>query len=162
MVDTSALSDEVHLLECNLDDMTAEGMAFAMDRLLAAGALDVWFTPIYMKKNRPGTMLSVLCRPGEGPALRDLLLQETSTLGVRWQSLRRQIVERQMDEVMTPWGLVKRKLKLLHGHVVSAKPEYDDCARLAREHGLPLHQVVEAAQRLEPIVGDRKGEDDLK
>jgi len=159
--DTSIPSDEVQLLECNLDDMTAEAMAFAMDRLLSAGALDVWFTPIYMKKNRPGTMLSVLCRIEDGPALCTLLLQETTTLGVRWQSLARQLAERRMDEVMTPWGLVRRKLKLLGGRVVSAKPEYEDCALLAREHGLPLDQVVDAARRAKPVVGDGEARDDL-
>jgi uncharacterized protein (DUF111 family) len=162
MADLTALNDQVQLLECNLDDMTAEAMAFVMDRLLSMGALDVWFTPIYMKKNRPGTMLSVLCRPANGPALRLLLLQETTTLGVRWQNLARQVAERQVDEVMTPWGPVRRKLKLLGGQVVSAKPEYEDCAMLAREHGLPLDQVLEAARRVTPLMGTGEANDDLE
>jgi pyridinium-3,5-bisthiocarboxylic acid mononucleotide nickel chelatase len=153
MGNETTLTDETQLLECNLDDMTAEALAYAMDRLLSAGALDVWFTPIYMKKNRPATMLSVLCRPADGPALRWLLLRETTTLGVRWRSLAREIADRRVDEVMTPWGAVRRKLKLLNGQVVSAKPEYDDCARLAREHGLSLEQVVEAARQAEPSTG---------
>lgn len=140
--------------------MTAEALSYAMERLLAAGALDVWFAPIYMKKNRPGTMLSVLCRPEDGPALRLLLLQETTTLGVRWQTLARQIAERQEDQVMTPWGMVRRKSKLVDGRVISIKPEYEDCARLAREYGLPLNQVVEAARQANPLVGNKGAEDE--
>jgi len=138
--------DQVLLLECNLDDMTGEELGFAIERVLSAGALDAWFTPIYMKKSRPGVLLSALCRPEDGPRLRDLLLQETTTLGVRWSSLRRQIAGRQIDQVHTRWGLVRRKLKLLDGRVVSVKPEYEDCARLAREHGVPLQSIAEAAR----------------
>ena len=138
--------DEVLLLECNLDDMTGEALGFALERVLAAGALDAWFTPIYMKKNRPATLLSVLCRPQDGPQLRELLLRETTTLGVRWQPMRRRIAQRQTDQVRISWGLVRRKLKVLDGRVVSVKPEYDDCARLAREHRVPLEQVLEAAR----------------
>ncbi len=160
MADTLLETDEVQLLQCNLDDMTPEAMAFAMDRLLSAGALDVWFAPIYMKKNRPGTILSVLCRPEDGPRLRLLLLRETTTLGVRWQSFSREVAQRQVDEVVTPWGVVRRKLKLLGGRVVAAKPEYDDCARLAREHGLSLDQVVEAARQAKPLGRTGGAQDD--
>lgn len=138
--------DEVLLLECNLDDMTAEALGFVLERLLSAGALDAWFTPITMKKSRPGTLLSVLCKPEEGLALRELLLRETTTLGVRWQRLQREVAARQMDQVSTPWGVVRRKLKILDGQVVSIKPEFEDCARLARENQIPLEQVIEAAR----------------
>ena len=138
--------DEVLLLECNLDDMTGEALGFAIERILSAGALDAWFAPIYMKKNRPGVLLSVLCRPDDGERLRALVLRETTTLGVRWSSSRRQIAERQTDQVHTPWGVVSRKLKILAGRVVSIKPEYEDCARLARQHQVPLERIVEAAR----------------
>ena len=137
------------LLECNLDDMTGEALGFAIERILSAGALDAWFTPIYMKKNRPGVLLSVLCQPDDGEGLRALVLRETTTLGVRWSSSRRQIAERQTDQVRTRWGVVRRKLKILAGRVVSIKPEYEDCARLAREHQVPLESVVEAARGAE-------------
>ena len=142
--------DEVLLLECNLDDMTGEALGYALERVLAAGALDAWFTPIYMKKNRPASMLSVLCRPEDGPALRETLLRETSTLGVRWQPMRRLIAQRRSDQVRTPWGMVRRKLKILDGQVVSVKPEYEDCAQLAREHQVPFERVFEAARAAEP------------
>lgn len=138
--------DEVLLLECNLDDMTGEALGFAIEEILAAGALDAWFTPIYMKKNRPGVLLSVLCRPDDGSRLRALLLRETTTLGVRWTPWRREIAERKTDRVQTQWGVVRRKLKILAGRVVSVKPEYEDCARLARQHKVPLERVVEAAR----------------
>ena len=138
--------DRVVLLECNLDDITGEELGFVLERVMAQGALDVWFTPIYMKKTRPATMLSVLCRPEDGAVLRQLLLQETTTLGVRWQPWQREIAQRETDQVQTPWGLVRRKLKRLSGRLISIKPEYDDCARLAREHGVPLHKIIEAAR----------------
>jgi len=147
--------DEVLLLECNLDDMTGEALGFAMQQILAAGALDAWFVPIYMKKNRPGVLLSVLCRPDDGAGLRALILRETTTLGVRWSWHRRQIAERKIDQVSTRWGVVRRKLKILDGRVVSVKPEYEDCARLARERGVPLEIVVEAARVA--IGGESRG-----
>jgi len=147
MGEAEAEDDQVLLLECNLDDTTGEALGFAMERLLAEGALDVWFTPIQMKKNRPGVLLSVLCTPENGPLLRQTILQETTTLGVRWQVFHRQIADRRTDTVQTPWGPVRRKLKILQGRVISIKPEYDDCARLARAHDIPLQEVVEAARR---------------
>ena len=139
--------EQVMLIECNIDDMTGEALGFAMESLLHAGALDVWFTPIQMKKNRPAVLLSVLCAPQNGLALRQLLLQETTTLGVRWQLFYRQTAGRSTDMVQTPWGPVHRKLKILIGQVISVKPEYDDCARLARQHRISLQEIVEAAQR---------------
>ena len=87
--------DEVVLLQCNLDDMTGEALGFVLERVLAEGALDAWFVPIQMKKSRPGTTLSVLCRRKDAAALRKLLLRETTTLGVRWQVMQREIVQRQ-------------------------------------------------------------------
>ena len=141
-----ASHDEVALLECNLDDMTGETLAYALERLLDGGALDAWFTPITMKKGRPAVVLSVLCRPGDAPALRQLVLRETTTLGVRWRLMEREIAERSTDRVDTPWGPVRRKLKHLAGRIVSVKPEFEDCARLAREHGVPLQDVLDRAR----------------
>lgn len=139
--------DRVILLECNIDDMTAEELAFALEELLARGALDAWFTPIQMKKGRPGTMLSVLCAQSDADELREYLLGSTSTLGVRWRLYRRAICERRIVSVETVWGTVRCKLKLLDGQVLSIKPEYDDCARLARREELALRQVTETVQR---------------
>ena len=142
-----ATRDQVALLECNIDDMTGEALGYALERLLDVGALDAWFTSIIMKKGRPGVMLSVLCRPEDAPALRQVMLRETTTLGVRWRLTEREIAERSTDTVETPWGPVRRKLKRLAGRIVSAKPEYEDCARLAREHDVPLQDVIDHARR---------------
>jgi len=140
-------SDEVALLACNLDDATGETLGYTMDRLLAAGALDVWFTPIQMKKNRPATQLSVLCQPQDAGALAALLLRETPTLGVRQQLLSRSKAGREVRQVETPWGAVRVKVKILAGQAVAASPEYDDCARLAGGAGVPLQQVMAVARR---------------
>lgn len=139
--------DQVVLLECNLDDMTGEELGYTLDLFLERGALDAWFVPIYMKKNRPAVLLSVLCRPEEASALCQLLLTETSTLGVRWRPMNRQVADRETRTVETPWGMVRCKFKLLDGHIISSKPEHDDCARLAREHGVSLREIELAAQK---------------
>jgi uncharacterized protein (DUF111 family) len=140
------MEQEIVVLECNIDDMTGEALGYALEQMLAAGALDAWFTPIYMKKNRPAVILSVLCRPQDAEALRRLLLKETRTLGVRWRTMQREAAERRAVTVQTPWGMVGCKLKILDGRVVDAKPEYEDCAALARQHGLALEAVTLAAR----------------
>jgi uncharacterized protein (DUF111 family) len=140
--------DQVTLLECNLDDSTGETLGYAMQQLLAAGALDVWFTPIQMKKNRPAVTLSVLCNPDQRPEMEHIILAETSTLGVRVQRLDRGKAGRRVEQVETEWGSVQVKLKLLGGKVVSASPEYEDCARLALAAGVPLMQVIHESSRL--------------
>ena len=136
----------VALLECNLDDMTGEALGYALERLLESGALEAWFTPIYMKKNRPAVLLSALCRMEDAERLTALLLRETSTLGVRHRVVERTIAERQTLQAETPWGPVRCKVKRLGGQVVSIKPEHDDCARLARAHGIALDAVANAAR----------------
>jgi uncharacterized protein (TIGR00299 family) protein len=138
--------DRVVRLSCNLDDATGETLAYAREQLLAAGALDAWFAPIQMKKGRPGTMLSVLCRPDDAAALAALILRETPTLGVRYHTESRFKASRETRQVDTPWGAVRVKLKRLGEEIVSASPEYEDCAALARGAGLPLAEVMEAAR----------------
>ena len=137
--------DTVVELACNLDDATGEQLGYTMERLLDAGALDVWFTPIQMKKNRPATMLSVLVRPEQQDAINRLLLTETSTLGVRRQVWQRETAQRERVVVSTPWGNVHLKQKIIDGQIVGAAPEYEDCATLARDAGVPLARVYEAA-----------------
>jgi len=140
-------ADQVVLLECNLDDVTGEALGYTMERLFAAGALDVWFTPIFMKKNRPATMLSVLAPAGEAETLGLILLRETPTLGLRiTPPMHRWKTGRRVREVETVWGAVRVKEKLLGGEVLAAAPEYEDCARIAREHGVPLAEVYAAVQ----------------
>jgi len=139
--------DQVVLLQCNIDDMTGEALGFALDLLLSQGALDAWFTPIYMKKNRPATMLSVLCRPADCDRMSDLMLVHTTTLGVRIGAVDRRVAERRFVEVDTSFGPVQCKVKVVSGHVVSVKPEYEDCARLADSQHVSLDRVRTSAVR---------------
>jgi uncharacterized protein (TIGR00299 family) protein len=145
--------DEVVLLACNVDDATGEVLGYTLEQLLAAGALDAWFTPVQMKKSRPGVQVSALARPEDAAALAQRLLRETPTLGVRHQPIRRIVAGRKVVEVETPWGRVRVKVKSLDGHPVAASPEYDDCARLAAAAGVPLAEVMEAARRAAPVPG---------
>ncbi len=136
----------VVLLECNLDDATGELMGYVMERLFAAGALDVWFVPVQMKKNRPGVVLSALARPERADTLASLILRETPTLGVRVRPAERFVAGRAERTVETPWGPVRVKEKWLGGERVAVSPEYEDCARIARERGVPLEEVYAAAR----------------
>jgi pyridinium-3,5-bisthiocarboxylic acid mononucleotide nickel chelatase len=134
------------VLEANIDDMTPELAPWVLERLFEAGAADVWFTPIHMKRGRPGITLSVLCSPGTDAAVRELLWRETSTLGVRGLPVRKWMLERRVVEVELPGGKVRVKLGLDGGRVVNAAPEYADCARLASQTGRPLKDVMARAQ----------------
>ena len=136
--------DEVVVIEANLDDMTPELLGYAMERLLDAGALDVYFTAIQMKKNRPGMLLGVIARPDQASELAQLILRETTTLGVRMRRSERVVAPRRQETVPTPFGPVRVKLKLLGERVVAA-PEYEDCALVARTLGVPLADVYRAA-----------------
>jgi hypothetical protein len=135
----------VAVLESELDDLPGEGFGFLMERLLAAGALDVYFTPVQMKKGRPGTLVTALCRPVERPALAELLLVESGSLGCRWHEAERLEAERETVAVTTPWGEVRVKRGRLAGRPLAAAPEYDDCRRLALEAGVPWREVYRAA-----------------
>lgn len=118
-----------------------------MERLFAAGALDVWFTPVQMKKSRPGVVLSALARPEQADALAAVILRETPTLGVRMRLVERVVADRREHEVETPWRRVRVKEKWLYGRKVAVSPEYEDCARIARERGIPLQDVYAAVLR---------------
>jgi len=138
--------DDLIVLECNLDDVTGENLGYVLEELLKAGALDVWFTPIQMKKNRPAMQLSALTTPSEAEALTARILRETPTLGVRAGRVERRCAGRRMGEVTTPWGKVRVKYKILGEEVVAASPEYEDCVRLARANDVPLMDVYGAAR----------------
>lgn len=137
--------DPLVTLATNIDDMTPELYAAVSQSLFAAGARDVWLTPIQMKKGRPAVELSVLALAGQEVALVTRLLAETTTLGVRVQSVTRYAAARRAETVTTRYGAVGVKLKLLDGRVVGAKPEYDECAQLAAQAGVPVRAVLEAA-----------------
>ena len=130
------------LLETNIDDSTPEVLAYAQERLFEIGALDVWFTPIQMKKNRPATMLSALVPMDlESDAAR-LILRETSTLGVRVQPVSRYEADRRIVTVTTTFGQVSVKTKTMDDVIVAVAPEYEDCRKIALDRGLPLQNVL--------------------
>jgi len=132
-------------LETNIDDMNPELYGPLTQRLLDAGAADVWLTPVYMKKGRPGVQVTLLASPALEETLARMLLAETTTLGVRVSGARRHEAERSQTTVATPYGSVRVKLKWVDGELCGAKPEFTDCLRLAEEQGLPLRRVEAAA-----------------
>ena len=138
-------TDEVLELRCNLDDMTGEAVGFAAERLLEAGALDVWTEAIGMKKGRPGTTLCVLCKHEDRDSMISLLFRHTTTLGVREAVLRRSVLTRRTETVETAFGPVRRKLAAGYG-VERVKYEYEDLARIAKEQGISLDAVREAVE----------------
>jgi uncharacterized protein (TIGR00299 family) protein len=140
-------SDQVWVLETNLDDLPAEVIGYCYDLLLTAGALDVFSTPIFMKKNRPGVLLSVIAAEATLPALEEILFRETTTFGIRRYAVNRHKLQRKAFTVETPWGPVQGKLGWLEGRPPVFSPEYEDCARVARQHGVAFREVYEQAQR---------------
>jgi len=132
------------VLETNIDDMNPEWYGYVIERLLAEGALDAYLTPVVMKKNRPGIVLSVLCRPQDEATLRALVFAETTTLGIRAQRVTRYALPRSIVKVETPHGPVRVKVSRW-GEAEKVAPEYEDCRRAAQSAGVPLRQVYEAA-----------------
>ena len=140
-------TDWVTVIETNIDTMTGEALGGLMERLLAAGALDVAYSPLHMKKNRPAVLLTVICRMEDGDALAQLLLSEANTLGVRMQHMQRRKARRAQQSIETPFGKMLVKVKLLGERVISAAPEYEECRRIAQEQSLPLEEVYEVARQ---------------
>ena len=141
------------MLETNLDDASAEIVGYCLERLWVAGALDVYTTPVQMKKNRPGIMLSVLCEPHAADAVEAILFTETTTLGVRRWPVSRRKLARRAHSVATPWGPIEGKLAFLAGRSPTFSPEYESCRRVAIEHRVPLRSVMEAAHRAFDAAG---------
>jgi uncharacterized protein (TIGR00299 family) protein len=139
------IPDSVVVIESAIDDSTPQELAHASASLLKAGALDVHTTPIIMKKGRSGHLLTLLARPGQHEKLARLLFDETSTIGLRYRTEQRIELERSMLEVKTEYGDVSVKISSLGGEMMQCWPEYDDCAKLARRHGVPLRRVQQAA-----------------
>jgi len=139
-------ADAAWLLEANIDDATGETLGAATQALLEAGALDVWLTPATMKKGRPGVVLACLAADGALEAVEAAVFRETTTFGVRRTRVQRTKLAREHVAVATPLGAVRVKVGRRAGAVVTASPEYEDCLRLAREHGIPFRQVYEAAR----------------
>lgn len=133
--------DELLLIETNLDDVTSEVLGFVLEEAFGLGALDCWFTPIQMKKNRPGTLVSILCRPSERERFTGLLYAQTPTLGLRLRTVSRECLPRETGKIKTEFGEVGLKIAKFKEQVVNVKPEYDDIRRIARETGLALREV---------------------
>ncbi len=140
-------SDVVWVLETNLDDVTGEVIGHTTTKLLEAGALDVYTTAIQMKKNRPGVTLTVLCQAAAIPKLEKIIFRETSTLGIRRWPVSRHKLERQPHTVETIWGPIDGKLAWIAGSPPSFSPEFESCRQVAEQHGVPLKDVYEAAQK---------------
>jgi pyridinium-3,5-bisthiocarboxylic acid mononucleotide nickel chelatase len=138
--------DMITVLEANLDDMNPEWFEYAQEQLFAQGALDVFYTPIFMKKNRPATKLTVLCESGQVDRVIDTLFHDTSTFGVRTYEVRRQKLQRASQMVETPYGPVSVKIGQWRGQVVQISPEYESCRQVARRCSVPLKEVYQAAE----------------
>ena len=146
----ATVEGSLRLLETNIDDMNPQVYGYLMDRLFTAGALDVWFTPIQMKKNRPAVMLSVLADANREETVTDIVMRETSTLGVRVRTVDRHTAQREIIQVDTPLGEARAKVKRHGGEVLAVSPEYDDCKAIAEAKGLPfseVRRVIEDAAR---------------
>jgi uncharacterized protein (TIGR00299 family) protein len=139
--------ETVWVLETNLDDTTGEIIGYTQERLFAAGALDVYLTPIQMKKNRPAVMLSVLCKAADCDALETILFTETGTLGVRRSATQRRALPREAITVSTPWGEVAGKVATLPSGAKAFTAEFEACRKLAEENKVPLRAVLDAAER---------------
>ncbi|MXX93818.1 MAG: nickel pincer cofactor biosynthesis protein LarC [Chloroflexi bacterium] len=141
-----SVQSDVFLIETNIDDMTGEEIGYAMQVLFDTGALDVWTTPIQMKKSRPGTTLSVIAAQNNLGPIATVLFTHTSTLGVRTRQLERLVADRQSVQVETEYGPVRVKLRKIGNQVTQIAPEYDDCAKIATELGVPISQVMQSAK----------------
>lgn len=142
--------DTAVLLESNIDDLSPEELSFAMSRLFEAGALDVWFTPVTMKKGRPAFVLSCLTKTGRDAPVVDAFFRETGTLGIRISYVSRRLLDRETIVVKTDYGSIRIKAGWLGGAAVSARPEYEDCATAAREHDATIKEVYQAALKSLP------------
>ena len=137
--------EEIAILEANVDDMTPQVFGYVMEQTLAAGALDAFGTAVQMKKNRPGMLLTVLCRLEDSARMARLMFSETTTLGVRMRREKRAALQRKHLAIQTKWGEVRMKLASLNGTVSNYSPEYEDCRRIAEQQRVPLKAVMQEA-----------------
>jgi uncharacterized protein (TIGR00299 family) protein len=145
--DASAAVTHVSVMQCEIDDMNPQIFGAVMDRLYAAGALEVFYQPVQMKKNRPGTLMTVVSAPDKRDILADVMFRETTTIGVRYQEMSRLCLDRELVSIDTAFGPVRFKVARKDGAVLNAQPEFDDLARAAAEHGVPIKMVQAAAQK---------------
>jgi len=152
----AAIGEEtIQVLEANLDDMNPQIYGYFQERALGAGALDVFATAVQMKKNRPGMLVTMLCKPADSERLTKLLFEETTTLGVRSYTAQRRVLPREWVAVTTQFGEVRMKVARSNGRIQHAAPEFEDCRKLAEEKNVPLQRVMEEATRLWLAAGDK-------
>jgi pyridinium-3,5-bisthiocarboxylic acid mononucleotide nickel chelatase len=149
--ETALTSETIAVLAASLDDLSPQVVAYAIEQLLAAGALDVFTVPAQMKKGRPGTLLTVLCKPGDADRITKIMFSETTTLGVRRRDEQRQALARRWEKVETSWGPVRIKIGSMNGTISNYAPEYEDCRTLAEAHHVPLKTVIQEALRVYAI-----------
>jgi len=135
------------IIECNIDDMNPEFYDYIIDSLFAAGAKDVFITPVIMKKTRPAVKLSVLCEPGDEKRVNEILFRETSTIGLRKYSVDRTILDRKTETIKTIYGEIRVKSAFYKGAWIKSKPEYDDCLKTARSQGIPVSQIYQEVEK---------------
>ena len=141
------MREQISVLEANLDDLSPQVLAYASEKLLAEGALDVFSIPAHMKKGRPGELLTVLCKTEDAGRLTKLIFAETTTLGVRRREEQRQTLARRWETVKTSWGDVRIKIASMNGSISNYAPEYEDCRALAETNRVPLKAVMEEARQ---------------
>jgi pyridinium-3,5-bisthiocarboxylic acid mononucleotide nickel chelatase len=152
---SSASNERITVLEANLDDLSPQVLAYAMERLLAEGALDVFSVPVQMKKSRPGALLTVLAKIEDASRLAKTIFAETTTLGVRRREEQRQTLSRRWESVDTTWGPVRIKIANMNGSISNYAPEYEDCRTLAEAQHVPLRTVIQEAIQ-QYLRGERK------
>jgi uncharacterized protein (TIGR00299 family) protein len=145
--DDQAAAGRVSVVECEIDDMNPQIFGVAMDRLYAAGALEVFYVPVQMKKNRPGTLLTVIAPPKLRGAIADVIFRETTTIGLRYSEMDRECLAREIVSVDTPLGPARVKVARRNGRVMNATPEFEDCAQLAAANSLPVKEVQALVMR---------------
>jgi uncharacterized protein (DUF111 family) len=143
--DAASALQTVVVIETEIDDMNPQIFGLVLDQLMTAGALDVFYTPIQMKKNRPGTLLTIIAQPDARERLTSIVFRESTTIGIRYTEMTRECLDRENVEVLTPFGPVTVKVARRHGEVLNASPEFEDCARVAAEHNRPVKEVHAAA-----------------
>jgi len=141
------MAHTVVVLECEIDDMNPQIFGHLMERLYAAGALEVFYSAVQMKKNRPGTLMTIVARPGDREPLSEIVFRESTTIGVRYHEMARDCLDREMVTVATAVGPVRFKVARRHGKIVNAQPEFDDVAKLAAERSIPIKEIQALAQK---------------
>jgi len=154
---STSKNEKVAVIETNIDDMNPQFYDYLIEKLFTLEVLDVFITPILMKKNRPGHLLTVICSSEKLLSVTDFLLRETTTLGLRWREEERAIADREVRDLQTKYGKIHLKLGKWGGNIVNISPEYEDCKRLALEKRVPLKDIFEEAKRLGATLKRNKG-----